>query len=58
MKKVRAYIVVDLEVSEDFNAKRDLAVVYYEDLGLNESFIPKTDNFEVVEYVDIRTEEG
>ena len=54
-KKIRVNITVDLEVGENFDIQKDLAVVKYEGYGYHDEFLPKTEDFEVIDY--IKTEE-
>lgn len=54
-KKVIVNIVVALEVDEEFDVKKELAVVAYRDnIGGIENYLPKTDDFEVLDYISIK----
>ena len=56
-KKVRVNLIVDLEVDEDLDVKEVIAVGKYEDyVGEYEAIHLKTDDFEVLDYVDIKVE--
>ena len=57
MKKIRAYVIVDLEVADDFNPTRELAVVQYIEKGNAESYLPKSAVFEVLDYVSVMAKE-
>jgi len=53
-KKIRVYLTVDLEVDEDLDVAGAIGVGKYEEYPSGQETIHlKTDDFEVVEYVDI-----